>query len=273
MRRLALPDGHLAYRDEGAGRPLVLLHGGALDHRMWDAQVDDLAADHRVVVPDARGHGRSSTPRAPFRHGDDLAALIGHLDAGPVTLVGLSMGGGTAVDLALEHPHLVRALVVSGAGTSEPEFTDPWALEVLATWRRTQEAGDIAGWVETFLLFAAGPHRGLEEVDADVVARCRAMATDTLATHVADGPPVLPTPVGRTWERLPGITVPVLALCGALDAPDHLAMADRLVRAVPDGRSARVDGTAHYPNMERPEEFGAALREFLDATVSPGART
>ena len=79
--------------------------------------------------------------------------------------------------------------------------------------------------------------------------------------------------VTRTWERLPGLDAPVLALCGAIDAADHLAMADRLVHGVPDGRSARGDGTAHYPNMERPAEFDAALRAFLDTTVSPGART
>lgn len=262
MMTLDLPDGRLAYRDEGTGRPLVLLHGGGLDHRMWEQQIGPLARDHRVIAPDARGHGRSSTPGGPFRHCDDVAALLEHLGTGPATLVGLSMGGGTAVDTALEHPHLVEALVVSGAGTSEPTFTDPWTLDVLATWQRTQAAGDAAGWIEAFLSFVAGPSRRLDEVDADVVARCREMVTHTVATHVPPAGPVPPVPVERTWERLPGVTAPVLTICGALDAPDHLAMAERLAGDVPDGRSAVVPDAAHYPNMEQPEAFEDALRAF-----------
>ena len=73
-----------------------------------------------------------------------LAALLFHLGIGPAVIVGLSMGAGIAVDTALEYPHLVRALVVSGAGTSEPEFTDPWTLKVLSDMASSIAVGDAA---------------------------------------------------------------------------------------------------------------------------------
>jgi pimeloyl-ACP methyl ester carboxylesterase len=265
-------DGALAVRDTGSGHPVVLLHGGGLDHRMWEPQIAGLARTHRVLAPDARGHGRSSTPFTPFRHCDDLAELLTRLDLGPATLVGTSMGAATAVDTALEHPPLVHAVVVSGAGTGEPAFHDPWARDVLATWARTQQAWDAAGFVEAFLLFVAGPHRRLDEVDPAVVAACRTMVTETVERHQrpdpATGRPAaaLPVPVTRTWERLPGLTVPFLAIGGALDAPDHLAMARRAAELVPGGEAVTVPGAAHYPNLERPGEFDAALRRFLART-------
>lgn len=78
-------------------------------------------------------------------------------------------------------------------------------------------------------------------------------------------------PVERTWERLPGITVPVLAVVGDLDASGHNAMAERVARKVPDGELATVEGTAHYPNMERPAEFLTLLRGFLQRTPQPRA--
>ena len=81
-------NGHLRYREAGGGPPVVLLHGGALDLRSWDDQLGPLSADHRVITPDARGHGGSSSATAPYRHCDDLAALLRALDTGPVTLVG-----------------------------------------------------------------------------------------------------------------------------------------------------------------------------------------
>ncbi|MFD7623994.1 alpha/beta fold hydrolase [Streptomyces sp. NPDC059802] len=257
-------DGRLVYRDTGEGPLLVLLHGGFLDHGMWDDQVSELARDHRVIVPDARGHGGSSNASRPFRHTDDLAALLRHLDAGPAVLVGVSMGGATALDTALEHPDLVRALVVSGAGTSEPEFHDPWSRQVLAEQARSLAAGDIGGWVDAFMLFAAGPHRTLDDVDGAVVRRLRAMAERTLAKHTADEPDRLVS-VSDTWARAAKIDVPVLAVAGAIDSDDHLAMSRRLARTVADGREAIVEGTAHYPHMERPDAFGEILGEFLTA--------
>lgn len=76
MSRLDIPGGWLNYEDDGSGEPVVLLHGGGLDLRMWDRQLQPLVdAGYRVAHVDARGHGASSTPISPFRHCDDIAAL------------------------------------------------------------------------------------------------------------------------------------------------------------------------------------------------------
>ena len=260
-------DGPLAYRDEGAGPPLVLLHGGFLDHRMWDDQIPVFARTHRVIAMDARGHGASSNATRPFRHTDDLAALLRHLDVGPATLVGLSGGGATAVDTALEHPTLVRALVVSGVGTSEPDFQDPWTRDVQAAYWRALGAGDIDTFVDTFSLFTCGPRRAAEDIDPEVDRRVREMARGTIIKHTSDEPD-WSVPVTDTWDRAAAIKAPLLAVNGGIDSADHIGMAERLVRLVPGGRAATVEGTAHYPNMERPDAFDAIVQEFLRALDS-----
>jgi pimeloyl-ACP methyl ester carboxylesterase len=270
MERLDLDPGHLTYTDTGEGDLVLLLHGGGLDHRMWDEQVPGLAAQYRVVVPDLRGHGAASTLDVPSRHCDDVAALVRHLDAGPAVLVGVSMGGGAATDAALEHPELVRAIVVSGTATSVPTFSDPWVLGILDEWGRAIAERDAAAYVEASLAFCAGPTRSLDEVRGDTVARCRRMLTDTLAHH-ASPDAVLPEPVHDAWDRLGDIDVPVLALCGGLDSEDHRDMGRRLAAAVRHGRYEEVPGTAHYPNMERPQLWDAAVHAFLDQ-VAPVSR-
>ncbi|GAA3932656.1 alpha/beta hydrolase [Actinomadura viridis] len=255
----------LFWLDTGTGRPVVLLHGGFVDHGMWDDQIAALASRHRVIAPDARGHGRSANATEPFRFADDVAALLRHLDTGPAVLVGISMGAATAVDTALEHPELVGAVVVGGAGTSEPYFTDPWTTQALGAWHSAMAAGDMDASVEAFLtLGAAGPHRALGDLDPEVVDRLRTMAARTMAKHAGEAPaPDLITPVRDTWERAAKIDVPVLAVNGAVDSPDHIGMAERLARTVADGRSVSIDGTAHYPNMERPDTYNEILGDFL----------
>ena len=252
----------LFWIDEGTGPPVVLLHGGYLDHHMWDEQIAALAATCRVIAPDARGHGRSANATGPFRFTDDLAALLRHLDTGPAALVGVSMGGGIAVDTALEHPDLVRALVVSGVGTSEPYFTDAWNLQVIEAWTTAAAAGDLDAAVEAFTAAAAGPYRTLDDLDPAIVSRLRAMTRGTMGKHTV-GEPDQVVPVTDTWSRAAGIDVPVLAVNGALDSADHLGMAERLARTVKNGRAVTIDGAAHYPNLDRPEEFGAILTSFL----------
>ncbi|KUL38876.1 alpha/beta hydrolase [Streptomyces sp. NRRL F-4489] len=262
MSFLDTSDGRLAYREAGNGAPLVLLHGGFLDHRMWDDQIPALAPDHRVIAPDVRGHGASANATKPFRYTDDLAALLRHLETGPAILVGVSMGGAIAVDTALEHPELVRALVVSGVGTSEPEFRDPWVRETRDEEARALAAGDIEGWVEAFTRLGAGPHRTLDDMDHDVVRRLREMARRTITKHTADEPDHR-VPVADTWDRATKITVPVLAINGASDSPDHIGMAERLIGLVANGRATAVPGAGHYPNMESPDLFNDLLRDFL----------
>ncbi|MBF8185766.1 alpha/beta hydrolase [Nonomuraea sp. K274] len=254
----------LFWLDTGTGRPLVFLHGGFTDHSMWDDQIPVLASRYRVIAPDARGHGRSANAAEPFRHTDDLAALLRHLDTGPAILVGVSMGASVAVDTALEHPELVSAVVVSGAGTSEPYFTDPWTTRTWAAWHAAMAAGDLDASVEGLMLFAAGPHRTLGDLDPEVVDRLRRMTQGTMSKHTKDEPDHL-IPVRDTWDRAAGIDVPVLAVNGALDSPDHIGMAERLAGAVPDGSAISIDGTAHYPNMERPDVFSDILEDFLTA--------
>jgi pimeloyl-ACP methyl ester carboxylesterase len=252
----------LFWLDTGTGRPLVLLHGGFADHHMWDDQIPFLASRYRVIAPDARGHGRSANATEPFRLTDDVAALLRHLRTGPAILVGISMGSGVAVDTALEYPELVSAVVVSGAGTSEPYFTDPWTTEKLTTWHSAMAAGDLDRSVEGYMAFAAGPHRTLDDLDPEVVDRLRRRAVGTMSKHTAgEADPLVP--VRDTWDRVAKIEVPVLAINGAIDSLDHIGMAERLTGAVVNGRAVSIEGTAHYPNMERPDVFNAILEDFL----------
>ncbi|RBQ21165.1 alpha/beta hydrolase [Spongiactinospora rosea] len=257
----------LHWADTGSGRPVVLLHGGFLHHEMWADQIPALAGRYRVIAPDARGHGRSANATGPFRPADDLAALLRHLGTGPAVLAGVSMGASIAVDTALEHPDLVSGLVITGAGTSEPEFTDPWTIRGRAAYFGTMAVGDLDGSVENFTLMATGPHRALDDLDPGVVARLRRMTRETMSKHTGSkdtGGEADPTvPVRDTWARVPKIDVPVLAVHGALDAADHIEMADRVARSVPDGRSVTIDGAAHYPNMERPDVYNEILMGFL----------
>lgn len=261
----ASDDGLLAYRQAGLehDRAVVLLHSGLVDHTQFDNLIPGLVAQgYRVIAPDARGHGFSANATKPFRQTDDLAALLRHLDVGPVVLVGVSMGGLIAIDTAVEHPELVRAIVVSGRGLGEPDVSDPWSAARQEAQDKALAAGDIPGWLNGFAAWAPGPTRTLDDIDPDIVRRIQEMALRTLMKHTP-GEPDLCVPTADVAERAKEIAVPVLAVNGALDAPGCLATVDALMAAVPHGRSTSLAGAGHYTTMEQPEEFMRVLTPFL----------
>jgi pimeloyl-ACP methyl ester carboxylesterase len=262
LSRFTSSDGDLAYLDTGTGDPVVLLHSGYVDHRLWHAQIPAIAVDHRVIALDVRGHGSSANAAMPFRWADDLAGLLRHLDTGPAVLVGVSMGGLIATNTVLEYPELVRAVVTCGAATGEFQYTDDWTREIQAEMARTLAEGDIEGWLDAFVQVLPGEHRTADDVDQDNLRLLREMAGGTLAKHTP-GEKDWFVPVTDTFARASEIAVPLLTLNGSLEPADMLAAAERLAATVRDGRAEVVSGVGHYPNLEKPEVFNRILAEFL----------
>src|SRR5882724_7617727 len=108
----------LAVEQLGSGPPVVLLHGSGIDGRLWDEVVAALAAAYTVIRYDARGLGDSDAPSTAYRDIDDLTSVLDACDVGPAALVGMSMGGETAIDMALIHPDRVAALALVGAAVA-----------------------------------------------------------------------------------------------------------------------------------------------------------
>ncbi|WP_280910872.1 alpha/beta hydrolase [Streptomyces sp. SAI-208] len=258
----ASADGDIACLDTGTGAPVVLLHSGYVDHRLFEAQTPALAAGHRVIAVDIRGHGWSANATQPFRWADDLAGLLRHLDAGPAVLVGVSMGGAVAGDTAMEYPELVRGIVLSGASVSDFQYTHEWTRQIVAESQRTLHSGDIEGWLKVFLRSVAGPFREAGDIDPRTLDHLREMALHTIAKHTP-GERNWHVPMTDTWARVPEIDVPVLTVNGTLDSPDLLADAERFASTAKNGRSVLVEGTSHFPNLEKPEEFNAIVLDFL----------
>src|SRR5947209_8097672 len=171
----------LYYEVAGEGHPLVLLHGGLVDRRLWDDQFDVFAQHYKVIRYDMRGFGDSGLIKADigaYSLRQDLYALLKFLGIEKAYVLGLSMGGGLAIDFTLEHPEMVDALIPVGAGVSgfKPEEENPDAI-----WAETDEAfkrGDMARAVElTLQTWTDGPMRKPEQVDASVRERVRQMTT------------------------------------------------------------------------------------------------
>ncbi|MGA7303334.1 MAG: alpha/beta hydrolase, partial [Rhodothermales bacterium] len=131
----------LKYDVTGAGHPLVLVHGGFVDRRMWDDQLPVFARKYKVIRMDLRGFEGSPTPEAPFSYVDDLHELLVQLNTGPVYLLGLSLGAMVATEFATNHPEMVDALILAGAPlrgiqTEDPEGSQKKMINVIRTFRR-----------------------------------------------------------------------------------------------------------------------------------------
>lgn len=254
------------YREvAGEGPPVVLVHAGICDSRMWDPQWETFPRAHRVVRYDLRGFGRS--PLGPGRYSPpaDLIALLDELALGPVTLVGASMGGGVSLQVAVARPELVSALVLVGSGVRGHDWSDyvtrAWAEEEAAF-----ERGDLDSAVEVNLrTWVDGPRRSPDEVDPEIRRQVGEMQRRALELYVEGGADAqeeaLVLDIG---DRLGEISVPTLVLVGELDVPDIHLLADRLEREIPGARRATIEGAAHVPSMERPDEFDRLVLGFLD---------
>ena len=249
--------------EAGSGEPLVFLHAGIADGRMWVPQQDAFAATRRTLAIDRRGFGRTIYEAEPFSHVDDLIAVLDGLGIERTVLVGCSMGGRLAIDTALAHPQRVRAVVlVATAVSGAPQIgAFPPAIEAKFAALEAAERADLLDEVNEIeaQLWLDGPQQPAGRVSGPL--RELFLAMNDMALHAAPvGSEVEPLPA---WPRLHTLAMPTLVVWGTFDFPHLLDRMRHIVATVPGACSHVVTHTAHLPNLERPEEFNAALARFL----------
>jgi 3-oxoadipate enol-lactonase len=262
--------GRLYYEVDGGGHPLVLIHAGIANLRMWDPQVPAFSERYRVIRYDTRGFGRTTSEDVPFSNRQDLADLLDHLGVDSAYLVGCSRGGQIAVDFTLERPERVDALVTvaSGPGGREerdvpddipPLWDEMERLHEAEEWARLAEL-ETAFWVD-------GYRQPADRVDPRIRRDALGWILESLDAHGhehAQPQPLDPPAAGR----LDAIGVPTLVTSGELDNPVDSAGSAALAQGIPGAQRFTFKGAAHLPNLEQPDLFTRTVLDFL-AEVDP----
>lgn len=249
----------LYYEEAGAGPAVMLIHGFTLDTRMWDDQFPALAQRYRVIRYDLRGFGRSAPPDGPYSHVEDLRALLDQRGIARASLVGLSKGGGVALDFALTYPERVTALALLDTILGGHAWSAEGSARDALVWQEAARGG-IAAAKASWLahpLFAPAMRRPA------VAARLHAIIGDYSGWHFVNPNPEqgISPPAA---ERLHALSAPTLALVGEHDLPDFLAIAERIGREAPQARAVIVPDAGHMVNMEAPAAVNRALLAFLE---------
>jgi len=253
----------LTYEEAGSGHPLLLIHAGIADRRMWDDTQGAFADRYRVIRPDLRGYGDTPAATEPFTNWCDLAGLLRALDAVPAHVVGVSMGGSAVLDLAVAEPGLVDRLVLVAPGLAGWDWAPPlradWEAEA-AAWQRG-DLDDVA-WANV-RTWVDGPLRrgeaapGLRQAVFDMYRPALALQA---VEGAVDSGSLEPPASGRLGD----VSAPTLVVVGELDQPDMMAIGQHLAAGIPGARLEVMEGVAHLPPMEAPEAFIGLVVPFLE---------
>jgi pimeloyl-ACP methyl ester carboxylesterase len=265
MRSVEVGRLRIAYERAGEGPPLVLLHGVLADSRMWRRQLDELSAEFTVVAWDAPGCGQSSDPPESFGLPDYahcLAAFIEALGLERPHVLGLSWGGGLALELYGRKPALPQTLVLAAAyaGWAGSLSADVVETRLAACLREAElpPSQFIPGWIPGLLTDTA-PAALVEEVVA-IMSEFHPVGYRVMIRGFAEA---------DLRYVLPSIDVPTLLLYGDADRRSPLSVAHELHSKIPRSKLAILRGISHLSNMEAASQFNAEVRLFLQSSDKP----
>jgi 3-oxoadipate enol-lactonase len=264
MKPLELPNGELFYEEKGVGLPVLFLHAGIADSRMWEGQFAHFAKHYRAVRCDLRGYGRSPIPDGPYSHSEDVLALVEALGLAPAYLVGASFGAKVAVDFYLAYPERVRGLVLVAPVVSGWEPSGELA-EFFRQEEELLEDGELEAATELNLrMWVDGPYRTSEAVNPTLRKSVGEMQYQAFSQPVPEnasslepGPPAI--------DRLEEIRVPLLVISGDLDAPAFVEFSKTMAKRVRGAKRVVIPDTAHLVNMEAPVAFNQVVLKFISS--------
>ena len=257
-RRIRVNGAELYYDVGGEGRPLVLLHDGLLDLRMWDDQFVAFARLYKTIRYDRRGYGNSSEQNRPFSDVSDLYRLLHHLGIDEAYLLGISNGGKVALEFALEHPGMVAALVLVGpslGGYRPSDEKQRRVSEILSVARERGTEAGVEAWMEDPFYPPAKDKPAARE-------RVRRIARENLP-RLLSSPGLREEPYPPTMENLSRIVAPTLIVVGERDDWNNREIFSILASQLPRAEKKVFAGCGHLVNLERPENFYSVVADFL----------
>lgn len=250
------------FRTEGMGPPVLFLHAGVADSRMWRDQMG-LDGFHTISF-DQRGFGRTSWVAEPYANRTDALALLDHLEVERAVVVGSSNGGEAAMQMALVAPERVSGLVLVGSAPRGWEPDGGWDDEPL--WDEgvaAVKAGDFERAVDIDAqIWLAGPGRSLDEIDPELVRLFKEMDRVPVATET-ERDLYVQTLEPPTNDQLDRIEAPTLAMVGEHDFRDLIESAHYLAERLSDRPPLILEGAAHLPSVEVPDRFNEVVTGFL----------
>jgi len=249
----------IRYLREGSGEPVLLLHGYIFGADWWRPQIEALRERFDVVAIDLRGQMESETTEGGYdlwNQAEDVNGVIEHLGIAPAHCVGLSMGGMIAMRLALSHPAAVRSLVLmdTSAGAEDPDKAERY--EGMA---QVVEAGDLGAVIPALPPIFLVDDFVVEHRDQVDEWLRRVEAADHIGlVHTIRAINTRDDITGRLGE----IRVPTLVIHGEEDVAIPMERAEQLAAGIP-GATLRTVSGAHQSNVDRPDETGGMIREFL----------
>jgi pimeloyl-ACP methyl ester carboxylesterase len=255
---VAVDGGSVYYETLGKGAPVILIHGGFGDRRMWDAQMEPLSQAFRVIRYDHRGFGKSSAPAKPYSPVADLVALMNHLQLKRANLVGNSMGGTLALDFALLQPDLTGAVVVvasTAGGYPVPEEDIKQVNEVLGIAKDKGTSAAIPLWLQHPMVAVASRH-------ATAGPLLRTMVEDNQRMFLAEHWPQEPMSP-PAYERLTNLNANVLFVVGDRDVGSVRAGAEASAARIKKSKVVTIKDADHLPQMEHGEAVNKLLVEYI----------
>ena len=256
MTLLEINGAQLWVESDGRGPAVLFVHGGLGDSRLWAPQARALASRFRTIRYDLRFFGRSESAGVEYSPIDDLIGVLDALDVERAALVGLSMGGGLALDAALAHPERVWALAHVAAGaTGMP--VNPYSDEQETAYDAAEKRKDLDAMMDVdFAVWAP--------LGADEVFRELWRATPD-AKGVPDGAKSRP----RAPAKLEAVAVPTLVIIPTHDPPPQREVEATVARRVRGARLIEVESD-HYLTLREPDRVTRILEEFLVASAPTG---
>ncbi len=257
---LDVENGKLFYESAGEGDNIVLIHDGLIHREIWDEQFLVFADNFSVVRYDRRGYGKSPTPQTRYSQIEDLNQVFEKLDIDEAIVIGMSAGGGLAVDFTLKYPEKVSALILVGAAVggyaySNHLFTRGGRINLVEIKKDPKKLIQYFVWEDPYEIYH-------ENVEAK--KKCLKLLEENPVNVNFDWQNFIIPAERPTVNFLSEISAPTLILVGEYDIPDVHSIAGAIEISIPNSKREIIYKCGHLIPMEQPEVFNITVMKFLN---------